>query len=122
MYQLCASLDQEMPGLNHQAVVGEYGKSLEWLQHNKQQRKAILFLGSNIGNFELEESPVLLRKVRTHLAKGDTLLMGVDLQKDPDTILAAYNDASGVTAAFNLNLLQRINRELGGNFDVNQFI
>lgn len=121
MQQLSNNLEQEMPGLNHQAVVGDYDDSLEWLQHNKSNRKVILFLGSNIGNFEHEESLNFLRKVREYLEPGDSLLMGIDLRKDPDTILRAYNDSAGVTAAFNLNLLHRINRELGGNFDVNAF-
>ncbi|MFD2515814.1 L-histidine N(alpha)-methyltransferase [Pontibacter locisalis] len=122
MQQLSSSLEKEIPGLNHQAVVGDYNDSLEWLQQNKSGRKVILFLGSNIGNFEHEESLGFLRKIRSHLEPGDSLLMGIDLRKDPDTILRAYNDFAGVTAAFNLNLLHRINRELGGNFDVNGFI
>lgn len=121
MLQLSGNLEREMPGVNHRAIVGEYDISLEWLQHNKVSRKVMLFLGSNIGNFEHEESVAFLRGVRAHLEPGDSLLMGIDLRKDPDTILRAYNDAAGVTAAFNLNLLHRINRELGGEFDVAQF-
>lgn len=121
MQQLSSNLEKEMPGVKYQAVVGEYFHSLEWLQHNKLNRKVILFLGSNIGNFEHEESLDFLRKMRAHLKPGDSLLMGVDLRKNPDTILNAYNDTAGVTAAFNLNLLHRINRELGGGFDVDQF-
>ncbi|MBF8965477.1 L-histidine N(alpha)-methyltransferase [Pontibacter sp. FD36] len=121
MQQLSSSLEKEMPELNHQAIVGDYDDSLGWLQHNKTGRKVILFLGSNIGNFEHEESLDFLSKVRSHLEPGDSLLLGIDLRKDPDKILSAYNDSAGVTAAFNLNLLHRINRELGGDFDVNGF-
>lgn len=121
MQQLSRCLEQEMQGLNYQAVVGDYEDSLEWLQQNKAGRKVILFLGSNIGNFEHEESLDFLRNVRAQLKPGDGLLMGIDLQKGPATILRAYNDSAGVTAAFNLNLLHRINRELGGDFDVNEF-
>ncbi|MDX5482429.1 MAG: L-histidine N(alpha)-methyltransferase [Hymenobacteraceae bacterium] len=121
MLQLINSLHQDMPEVNVQAVVGEYFKSLEWLHANKEERKVVLFLGSNIGNFEQEESLTFLRTVRSYLEPGDKLLMGVDLRKDPDTILSAYNDDSGVTAAFNLNLLLRINNELGGEFDIDQF-
>ncbi|GAB3815369.1 L-histidine N(alpha)-methyltransferase [Pontibacter rugosus] len=121
MQQLSDSLRTELPQVNVEAVVGEYFKALEWLQENKSERKVVLFLGSNIGNFETSESIAFLQRVRSFLQPGDRLLMGVDLRKDPETILDAYNDAAGVTAAFNLNLLHRINRELGGDFDVEQF-
>ncbi len=121
MQQLISTLQKEIPDVSAQAVVGEYFDALSWLHHNKSQQKVILFLGSNIGNFEHEESVTFLTTLKTHLNKGDKLLMGIDLMKDPDTILKAYNDASGITAAFNLNLLHRINRELGGNFKVDQF-
>ncbi|GAB3528092.1 L-histidine N(alpha)-methyltransferase [Pontibacter brevis] len=121
MRQLTDSLQQEMPAVNVQAVVGEYFPALEWLQENKAEHKVVLFLGSNIGNFKADESMHFLQRICSNLSKGDKLLMGIDLRKDPDTILSAYNDASGVTAEFNLNLLRRINRELGGEFDVEQF-
>ncbi|MHA6248102.1 L-histidine N(alpha)-methyltransferase [Pontibacter sp. CAU 1760] len=122
MRQLSDSLQQEMPSVNVQAVVGEYFKALEWLQQNKPERKIVLFLGSNIGNFKNDESISFLKSIRSNLSPGDKLLMGVDLRKDPDTILKAYNDASGVTAAFNMNLLRRINSELGGDFDMDAFM
>ena len=121
LQQLSDSLQTEMPSVSVQAVVGEYFKALEWLQANKTGRKVVLFLGSNIGNFKADESRDFLCSVRAYLQPGDKLLMGIDLRKDPDIILRAYDDASGITAAFNLNLLRRINRELGGNFDLDQF-
>ncbi|MCC9135189.1 L-histidine N(alpha)-methyltransferase [Pontibacter silvestris] len=121
MAQLCQSLQEEMPAVNVQAVVGEYFQALEWLQANKAEQKVVLFLGSNIGNFKLDESLAFLQSIRSFLNPGDKLLLGVDLRKDPDTILAAYNDATGVTAEFNINLLRRINRELGGDFNINRF-
>ncbi|AKD05798.1 methyltransferase [Pontibacter korlensis] len=121
MQQLSKSLHNEIPNLKVEAVVGEYFQSLDWLQENKSERKVVLFLGSNIGNFEEPESIRFLTSVRSYLQPGDQLLMGVDLRKDPEMILKAYDDASGITAAFNLNLLQRINKELGGDFNVNQF-
>ncbi|MFD1187659.1 L-histidine N(alpha)-methyltransferase [Pontibacter rugosus] len=121
MSQLRDSLQQEMPSVDVQAVVGEYFPALEWLQDNKAARKVVLFLGSNIGNFKADESKRFLQRVCSNLSKADKLLMGIDLRKDPDVVLSAYNDASGVTAEFNLNLLRRINRELGGNFNVDQF-
>ncbi|MCJ8167644.1 L-histidine N(alpha)-methyltransferase [Pontibacter sp. E15-1] len=122
MRQLSDSLQQEMPSVDVQAVVGEYFKALEWLQEHKPERKIVLFLGSNIGNFKNDESISFLKSIRSNLSPGDKLLMGVDLRKDPDTILSAYNDASGVTAAFNMNLLRRINTELGGDFDLAEFM
>ncbi|MFT2011275.1 L-histidine N(alpha)-methyltransferase [Pontibacter sp. 13R65] len=121
MQQLTQRLRQELPQVQVQAVVGEYFKALEWLQENKSERKVVLFLGSNIGNFNPDESLAFLKVIRSYLGSGDKLLMGMDLRKEPKTILRAYDDASGVTAAFNLNLLRRINEELGGNFDLQQF-
>ncbi|OKL41639.1 L-histidine N(alpha)-methyltransferase [Pontibacter flavimaris] len=121
MRQLSDNMRQQLPQLQVEAVVGEYFQALEWLQENKPGRKVVLFLGSNIGNFKPDESINFLRSIRSYLSPGDQLLMGVDLRKDPATILRAYNDASGVTAAFNLNLLHRINRELDANFKVDQF-
>ncbi|MCX2741851.1 L-histidine N(alpha)-methyltransferase [Pontibacter anaerobius] len=121
MQELSESLQKELPQVKVEAVVGEYFQALKWLQENKAERKVVLFLGSNIGNFETAESIGFLRSIRSYLQPGDQLLMGVDLRKNPDVILKAYDDAAGVTAAFNLNLLHRINRELDADFDVNQF-
>ncbi|WP_187262477.1 L-histidine N(alpha)-methyltransferase [Pontibacter beigongshangensis] len=121
MEQLTRQLHQELPEVKVQAVVGEYFKALEWLQEHKSERKVVLFLGSNIGNFSPDESMAFLKVIRSYLSSGDKLLMGMDLQKDPGIILQAYSDSSGVTAAFNLNLLRRINEELGGNFDLDSF-
>ncbi|GAA4436639.1 L-histidine N(alpha)-methyltransferase [Pontibacter saemangeumensis] len=121
MRQLSDSLHREMPAVHVQAVVGEYFQALEWLHAHKSERKVVLFLGSNIGNFKPDESRNFLKTICSYLDPGDKLLVGVDLRKDPDTILSAYNDAAGVTAEFNLNLLRRINRELGGDFDLSQF-
>ncbi|MCC9165558.1 L-histidine N(alpha)-methyltransferase [Pontibacter harenae] len=115
------NLDFEFPNIKSNAVIGEYFQALEWLQQNKSERKVVLFLGSNIGNFDATESLSFLHSIRSYLTAGDKLLLGVDLRKDPYTILKAYDDASGVTAAFNLNLLKRINEELGGNFDLYKF-
>jgi dimethylhistidine N-methyltransferase len=81
----------------------------------------LLFLGSTIGNFSRSEAISFLRKVRRALRPGDSLLLGADLVKPPAKLLAAYDDPIGVTAAFNLNLLARINRELGGHFVISRF-
>jgi uncharacterized SAM-dependent methyltransferase len=80
-----------------------------------------MFLGSNIGNMPVPEAEVFCRELREHLSPGDLLLIGFDLKKNPKTVLAAYNDKEGITKHFNLNLLERINRELNGDFNTNQF-
>ena len=85
------------------------------------QRLLLLFLGSTIGNFEQAEAREFLKAVRAHLAPGDALLLGTDLIKPVPQLLAAYNDPTGVSAAFNLNLLARINHELGGEFVLTNF-
>jgi L-histidine Nalpha-methyltransferase len=85
-------------------------------------RALALFLGSNIGNFDRPGAEAFLRGVRATLRRGDALLVGADLVKPERDLLLAYDDPLGVTAAFNRNLLVRINRELGGDFDVDQFI
>jgi L-histidine N-alpha-methyltransferase len=88
---------------------------------NISYTKLVLFLGSSIGNFELVEARSLLRSVRQKFHTNDFLLVGFDLQKDESVLNAAYNDKAGITAKFNLNLLARINRELGGNFELGKF-
>src|SRR4030095_1295501 len=101
--QLQASLKKELPNLQLDGFTGDYFKAMNWLQKNKPGRKVVLFLGSNIGNFESSESENFIRQIATYLQPGDKLLMGFDLLKDPHIIRPAYDDASGVTAAFNLN-------------------
>jgi uncharacterized SAM-dependent methyltransferase len=81
----------------------------------------VLFLGSTIGNFEPGEAAEFLTALRSTMCRGDGLLLGTDLVKPVDRLLAAYDDAAGVTAAFNLNLLARINRELDGDFNLRHF-
>ena len=88
---------------------------------NRPGSKAVLFLGSNIGNFGPADRLDFLRQLAAPLAPADRLLIGFDLQKDPRRIRAAYDDAQGVTAAFNLNLLTRLNRELGADFDLTRW-
>ena len=83
--------------------------------------KVVLFVGSSIGNYEGADAVALLAGVRRTLAPGDALVLGTDLRKDPATLVRAYDDAAGVTAAFNKNVLARINRELGGGFDLDRF-
>ena len=80
-----------------------------------------MFLGSNIGNMLVSEARDFCGNLRRHLSKGDMVLMGFDLKKNPKTVLAAYNDKGGITKRFNLNLLERINRELNAYFDLAKF-
>ncbi len=84
-------------------------------------RKLFLFIGSSIGNFEPLEAGLFLKQVRSSMNSGDALLLGTDMRKSPDVLIPAYDDPAGVTAEFNKNILVRINRELGGHFDLDQF-
>ena len=112
---------QSYPRLTIDAYAADYFAGLAELGKKSRKRTLALFLGSNISNFDLEEALRFLRAMRSVLNKGDALLLGADLKKDPAILEAAYNDALGVTSAFNLNVLARINRELGGTFDLNKF-
>jgi L-histidine Nalpha-methyltransferase len=112
---------QSYPRLKIEAYAADYFAGLEELGKKPRHRTLALFLGSNISNFDLDEALRFLRAMRSMLKKGDALLLGADLKKDPAVLEAAYNDALGVTSAFNLNVLARINRELGGTFDLRSF-
>ena len=114
-------LPKREPGLNTHGLNGEYLKMLEEANELSANPKLILFLGGNVGNFTPGEMPRFLKDLRRNLSAGDLLLIGVDLKKNPKKILAAYNDRDGITRNFNLNLLERINRELEGDFNVNEF-
>jgi L-histidine Nalpha-methyltransferase len=118
---LTEKFSSEFPALNMQACVGDYFKILESLRGRNGRRKVLLFLGSNIGNFSRKQSVDFFRSLRGVMSDDDLLFIGFDLQKDPHVIGSAYDDAAGVTAKFNLNLLTRINRELGGDFDLDKF-
>jgi L-histidine Nalpha-methyltransferase len=112
---------QSYPRLTIEAYAADYFAGLAELGKKSRRRTLALFLGSNISNFDREEALRFLRAMRNVLGKGDALLLGADLKKDPRVLEAAYNDALGVTSAFNLNVLARINRELGGTFDLRAF-
>jgi uncharacterized SAM-dependent methyltransferase len=85
------------------------------------KRKVVLFLGSNIGNMPVDKATDFCKELRDHLSPGDMVLIGIDLKKSPKTVLAAYNDKEGITKRFNLNLLERINRELNADFNLAKF-
>ena len=112
---------QSYPRLTIEAYAADYFAGLAELGKKPRSRTLALFLGSNISNFDLDEALRFLRALRSVLSKGDALLLGADLKKDPAVLEAAYNDALGVTSAFNLNVLARINRELDGTFDLRAF-
>ncbi len=120
MQGLERDLRQQLPELNINPKAGDYFEMLGELRSTKHP-KIILFLGSNIGNLLDQEAAEFMSSLAANLMLGDKLLLGVDLIKSADIVLPAYNDKSGITRQFNLNLLQRINRELGGNFDVAKF-
>ena len=117
--QLRSDLTAKLPELKFDPLIGTYTNSLKELEGGK--RKLLFFLGSNLGNFEKGAAVEFISKIFQRLQSGDMIFFGIDLKKDPKVILDAYNDAKGITKAFNLNLLERINRELGGNFVLSDF-
>lgn len=119
--QLHQSLTKEMPNLSFKGIQGDYFEVLSRLKEDNDKKNVVLFLGSNIGNFTNDEALSFTSEISDKLNAGDLLFIGVDLKKEPSKILLAYNDPAGITASFNYNLLHRINRELGGNFNVAQF-
>jgi len=121
-----AACQKELGQIDLVSIVGYEQPYLEGLRAVAERRDdgehlLVLFLGSTIGNFDREAGEEFLREVREILQIGDALLLGTDLEKRVADQLAAYDDPAGVTAAFNLNLLGRINRELGANFDLSRF-
>jgi dimethylhistidine N-methyltransferase len=125
---------QSYPQLTVEAFAGDYDAALARLDRHADNgqpdgaagageagRTLALFLGSNVGNFDPAEAEKFLSGVRACLRANDALLLGADLKKDPETLLAAYDDPLGLTAAFNLNLLARVNREFGADFDLRAF-
>lgn len=113
-------LNHEMPNLSVKIKQGDYFEVLASLKESHQS-KVVLFLGSNMGNMLDERAAEFIYKLGANLQAGDKLLLGVDLIKSKDIVLPAYNDSQGITAKFNLNLLDRINKELDANFNISQF-
>ena len=118
---LIDTLSSRHPRLEVEGLVSEYFTGIEWLGRLQDRPTLVLFAGSNIGNFSRPEANVFLRTLWNGMNEGDRLLVGFDLKKDIEVMLRAYNDPQGVTREFNLNLLDRINRELGGDFDPDKF-
>ncbi len=116
---LSEKLKGVLPELQIDARQGEYFEILNSLKGT--EKKIILFLGSNIGNLNDNEARSFICNIASKMNNGDMFFLGVDLKKSKDIILPAYNDNQGITAEFNLNLLKRINHELGGTFDIKNF-
>lgn len=120
--QLAAQqLANDYPWLDVHAACIDYTAAIDLPFAAPETRKIAFFPGSSIGNFEPAQARIFLRNIANMVQPGGGLLIGVDLKKDSQRLNAAYNDADGSTAAFNLNLLTRINRELNGNFDLDDF-
>src|SRR5579871_1374571 len=115
-----SSLNGQFPNLRVRPIVADYSQPLTQLS-SLPGRKLVLFIGSSIGNFEPEEATAFLQRQRSSLRPGDALLLGFDMAKDAEVLHRAYNDAKGVTAQFNKNVLARVNRELGGSFELDTF-
>ncbi|MFW6290071.1 MAG: L-histidine N(alpha)-methyltransferase [Mariniphaga sp.] len=116
-----AMVNREIPGVEVYPRTGDYFKKLKELNGFAADQKVILFLGSNIGNFSDAETDQFLVQLAEFTRTGDKLLIGFDLKKSPQVIINAYNDPHGHTRRFNLNLLERLNRELDAEFDTAYF-
>jgi L-histidine Nalpha-methyltransferase len=116
------ALSAEYPGLDVRAVVSDFEERLGFpADGDAPAPRLVAFLGSTIGNLEPAQRAAFLSRVRARLRPGDFFLLGTDLVKDPATLVAAYDDASGVTADFNKNVLAVLNAELGADFDLDEF-
>lgn len=116
------SLKSELPNVKVKTLQGTYFAVLEKLATYTKRKKVIMVLGSNIGNLRHKQAIGFLKNIQEGMCDDDMLFMGFDQKKNPQTILNAYNDETGITEAFNKNLLLRINSELGGSFEVDNFL
>ena len=115
-----AALTSKFPKMRQDAIVADLSQDMRFLTRLPAPR-LVLYLGSSLGNFDPMPATAFLSRLGRALQPGDALLLGTDMRKDPKLLLSAYHDAQGVTAAFNKNILVRINRELGGHFDLSAF-
>ena len=109
------------PSVKMIGLVGEYFQGLNWMEKHIGGKSLVLFLGSNVGNFNRQNAIKFLGRLHQVLSSDDYVFIGFDLKKQVQRLNAAYNDAAGITARFNLNLLQRINRDLGGEFNLEKW-
>ncbi|TCD08347.1 L-histidine N(alpha)-methyltransferase [Pedobacter frigidisoli] len=115
------TLPEKLPNLQMKGLNGDYFEMLKRATEISDRRKVVLFMGANIGNMNVAEAADFCKALKELLSNGDILIIGFDLKKNPQQILSAYNDSQGITRSFNLNLLQRINRELDGDFQLENF-
>lgn len=127
LYKSSLKLQSDLPQIINHPIASDYFEGIATVtkfiasQRNIPNNKLILFLGSSLGNFEPKGAITFLSKLRENIKKEDSLLIGFDLQKKKNILEAAYNDVEGITAKFNLNILERINKELNGEFDLENF-
>ncbi|WP_136466144.1 L-histidine N(alpha)-methyltransferase [Flagellimonas onchidii] len=122
LHQLETSIKKEIPEVEVNTLQGTYFETLRDIGKANGRRKVILFLGSNMGNLLHPQAIEFLKNMRDSISDDDLIFMGLDQKKNPQTVLDAYNDKTGITEAFNKNILTRINKEMGGNFDVDKFL
>ena len=116
-----AALQSDYKKLHITGIIDNYENGLEFVKNYDDMKNLIVFLGSSFGNFDPENGIRFLQKINSSMKKDDLFLVGLDLVKDKNVLRQAYNDSQGITAQFNLNVLSRINSELGGNFDTSKF-
>ena len=127
LYKSSLKLQSDLPQIINHPIASDYFEGIATVtnfidsQHDIPKKKLMLFLGSSLGNFEPKGAITFLSKIRENIKKEDSLLIGFDLQKKKNILEAAYNDLEGITAKFNLNILERINKELNGEFDLENF-
>lgn len=112
---------KDYDNLHITGIIDTYEGGLEFLENYDDKKNLILFLGSSFGNFSPDDGKIFLQKINSAMKLGDLFLIGLDLVKDTRILESAYDDSQGITAQFNLNVLSRINNELGANFDLNNF-
>jgi dimethylhistidine N-methyltransferase len=120
--QTSAHMRRNFPSLEVRPLVADFTRDFEIPSQVPEKPRTAFFPGSTIGNLDRSETLAFLRRVKNHVGRQGSAVIGADLKKDIPTLLAAYDDDRGVTAAFNLNLLARINRELGADFLLEQFV
>jgi dimethylhistidine N-methyltransferase len=114
-------MQKSIPDLDIEPINKEYFSALDALNEARKNPMVVLFMGGNIGNFEIEDAQSFVNQIANKLRTGDRIIMGFDMKKDPEMILSAYNDKQGITRQFNMNLLTRLNSELEADFDLEQF-
>lgn len=114
-------MQKSIPELDIEPINKEYFSALDTLNEARKNPMVVLFMGGNIGNFELKNAYSFVNQIAEKLRTGDRIIMGFDMKKDPEMILSAYNDKQGITRQFNMNLLKRLKNEMEADFDLEQF-